>query len=701
MADPAPPALLPPPPEAGPGGRQGAARRAALLAGLDDDQLAAVTIEAAPLAILAGAGAGKTRVLTRRIAYRVASDTARAEHVVVVTFTRRAAGELRERLGALGLHRSVTAGTFHALAWGLLRQWWTDRGRPSSELLPRPLSVLGPILQSGRRSGDPQVHAASVAAEISWAKARLVGPDGYEAAARAAGRRPGLPLPGVATLYERYEEAKRKRRVVDFDDVLWRCLGVLESDEAFAAAVRWRWRHLFADEFQDVNPLQFRLLDAWRGGRPDLCVVGDPHQAIYGWNGADPSLLADVARHLPGTTVVRLRANHRTTPEILSVAEALLPAAGGRAPVTQIPSAGSGPVPAVHACRDEAHEAALIARLLVDRRGPGSPWRSMAVLARTHAQLVPIRAGLAAARVPHRVRGAAGLLDHPAVAGWLAEARTAGTLAEALADLNDRLAADEEAAVAEAPDRTPDEVRAAAAAAADPLVAVAAVAADHLRVDPAASVGGFTAWLAATGDDQLGPAPDAVELATFHAAKGLEWATVVVAGFEDGFVPAAAATRAAARDEEARLAYVALTRAKRELHVTWAASRVVGARERAVRSPSPWLGDVTAAVERLEPPRRPGRGEGPALAGAQTGTGPRGPCPHDAPDVARGAGTGGGGATSGHRRRRRPAGPRAPAAGNARGAAPRARSGGVRGAAPRRRTAGGAGRARHRGPLLS
>lgn len=561
-----------------------AQRVAALLADLDAEQLVAVTIDAAPLAILAGAGAGKTRVLTRRVAHRVLTGTAAAEHTVVVTFTRRAAGELRERLAHLGLGRAVTAGTFHGLAWGLLRQWWDDTRRPPSTLLTQPGTVLGPLLRQGRRSDAPPVPLAAVTAELTWARARLVTPEAYEAAARAAGRRPPLPPATMASLYARYDEAKRTQRLVDFDDVLWRCLGALEHDDAFAAAVRWRWRHLFADEFQDVNPLQLRFLHTLRGDRPDVCVVGDPHQAIYAWNGADPSVLTDVARHLPGVTVVRLGANHRTTPEILAVAEAVLPAAGVAAAPAQHPTAAGGDVPRVHATAHEAHEAATVAAICAQAHGPGLPWRAMAVLARTHAQLEPVRAALAAARIPHRLRAASSLLEEPAVQAWARDARLHHRLADALET-------PETAPRASGPDGT---------AAPDALATVLALAHDHLHLHGGATVEEFLAWLAATGNDHPGARPDTVELVTFHAAKGLEWPLVVVTGFEDGFVPSAGAgARPAARAEEARLAYVALTRARRHLHVTWARRRTVGGVV-AERSPSPWLAALEQAVHALD-----------------------------------------------------------------------------------------------------
>ncbi|MDQ2826085.1 MAG: ATP-dependent helicase, partial [Actinomycetota bacterium] len=329
---------------------------AGLLAGLTPTQLEAVTTSGQPLCILAGAGSGKTRVLTRRIAWRVAQGNALADHVVALTFTRRAADELSGRLVALGVRDQVAAGTFHALAYAQLRRRWADTGQRPPTLVDRKLRLLLPLLPHRRKAGEP--GAAEVATEIEWAQARMVSPAGYEAAVAAAGRKPPLPAPTVALLYERYQEAKRTKAVVDFDDLLLLCAQALETDPDFAATQRWRFRHLFVDEFQDVNPLQFRLLEAWRGGRDDLCVVGDPRQAVYSWNGADPRYLTAFGRRFEGATVVHLDENHRSSPQVVAVANAVLEGARDAHPLRA--TAADGPLPTVTAYADEADEARLV-----------------------------------------------------------------------------------------------------------------------------------------------------------------------------------------------------------------------------------------------------------------------------------------------------------------------------------------------------
>ena len=279
----------------------------ALLEGLDDAQRAAVTSTAQPLVVLAPAGSGKTRVLTRRIAHRVATGSADPRHVLALTFTRKAAGELDDRLRRLGLRGDTTTGTFHAVAWGTLRTRWADHGRAPLTLLDRKGWVLRDLAPSVAGK-DRRTVAGELATEIEWAKARMVTPDDYVDAVVQAGRKPALRTDLVADAYAAYEHRKRRGGLVDFDDLLALVARALEEDEAFAAAQRWRYRHLFVDELQDVNPLQFRLLQAWRGDRYDVTAVGDPLQAIYGWNGADAGFLLDIHRWWPSAEVVRAHA---------------------------------------------------------------------------------------------------------------------------------------------------------------------------------------------------------------------------------------------------------------------------------------------------------------------------------------------------------------------------------------------------------
>ncbi len=565
-----------------------------LLADLDEAQREAVTSDGAPLVVLAGAGSGKTRVLTRRIAWRCATGSADPRHVLAITFTRKAAGELRGRLRQLG-GTAVTAGTFHSVALAQLRQRDADAGRRSPEVLDRKARLLGALLSRAgiRRSGA--TPAFEMAAEIEWAKARMVNPERYVAEARKAGRSTSLEPRTVADLFARYEEEKRRRGLADFDDLLISCADALEHDAEWAAAQRWRWRHFFVDEYQDVNPLQIRLLAAWRSDRSDLCVVGDPDQSIYSWNGAEAGELPTFAERNPGTTVVRLRANYRCPAPVLAAARAALGPVGKSDPLPARVDGSSTPVE-VRAFKDEEAEAAGIAGLLRDRH-VSRRWSDAAVLVRTNAQAVPIQRALSAAGVPCRVRGG-GLLREPEVRDALSALRRQG-------GLDEWTDATEAAAREAAPDRAAN------------LEALVTLAREFRSLDPGGGGPAFLTWLNdAAGDEVSGAEQDAVEISSFHRAKGLEWDVVVVAGVEDGYVPHYLSEADEAIAEERRLLYVACTRASSDLILTWARRRVFGSSERR-REPSPWLTAIEGLDGRKRPPppdRRTQPGQRPARA---------------------------------------------------------------------------------------
>lgn len=572
----------------------------ALLAGLDDAQRAAVTSTALPLVVLAPAGSGKTRVLTRRIAHRVATGEADPRHVLALTFTRKAAGELDDRLHRLGLRGDVTTGTFHAVAWGALRTRWGDQGRTALTLLDRKGSLLAELAPTvpGR---DKRAAVGDLATEIEWAKARMVTPDDYVTTVAQIRRKTTLKPTLVAEVYAAYELRKQRGGLVDFDDLLALMARALEDDPTFAASQRWRFRHLFVDELQDVNPLQFRLLEAWRGERYDITAVGDPQQAIYGWNGADAGFLLDIHRWWPPAAVIELDRSYRSTPEILDAAASVL--RGARQPARAVQATrAAGARPHLQGHHDDRAEALAIARAVRLARAPGRPWSEQAVLVRTHAQTHLITEALRGTGIPHRVRGGATFLDRSDVRRELRELRSAPVaLGTALADLELRLDAGDE------PDADRlyehDEARAEALAQqADERAALSTLlrmGRDYLRLDPLGRGDTFSSWLFATVQsegDASGPTRDAVDVATFHAAKGLEWATVHLAGVEDGFVPIAHARSTEARAEEARLLYVAMTRAQGALRITWAEQRTFSSRV-VDRRRSPLLDPLLADAE--------------------------------------------------------------------------------------------------------
>jgi len=576
-----------------------------VLAGCDESQCAAITSPAAPLLVIAGAGSGKTRVLTRRIAWRVLHGDAAAAHVLALTFTRKAAGELRARLGDLGLPAPVTAGTFHAIALAQLRQRAADEDLDPPSILDSKARLLAgfgfPLVGRSARtrpSGRREL-IASVAGEIEWAKARLIPPGRYVEQAALAGRAPLTDLAQVAERYADYEQEKRRLRLLDFEDLLARLADDMAADSGFAAVQRWRFQHLFVDELQDANPAQLRLLDAWLGHRDDLFAVGDPRQAIYGWNGADPSAVTTFAERYPGATVIELATNYRSTPQVVAVASAALGPAG----MVQVAAGPDGTTPRVVEYPSDREEAAGAAAVLRHRHLPGSPWSTCAVLARTNAQLVLFESALGAAGIPYRGAVGGAFLARPTVRGELdrLEGRPGRDGFDAwLEDLTLDLGIDHTADPSGQSDPGHDDP---AGESELDLAVLVRIASDYRAIDAAPSAGGFLSYLRQSlRDDPQAAGGDGVDLLTFHRAKGLEWQIVLVTGLEDGLVPIAHAKTTAAWEEERRLLYVALSRATRELHCSWSRERTFGGYA-SRRAPSPFLGAVVEACQSIEKAR--------------------------------------------------------------------------------------------------
>ncbi len=535
----------------------------ALLHSLDASQREAVTTAAQPLAIVAAAGSGKTTVLTRRIAYRVASGTADARHVLALTFTREAAGELRRRIRRLDLREPIEAGTFHAVALRLLRDRALARNQAAPLVVQDRLRVMRDALADLRLRIEP----SAALGDLDWARARRVQPQHLARANQAARRRPAMTAETHRQVADAYAARKRKRGVVDFDDLLESMLSAM-ADPTFAAVVTWRFRHFFVDEAQDLNPLQHAVLERWRAGRPDLCLVGDPRQAIYGWNGSDWRVLGDVERSYPGVTVVALRDNYRCSPQVVRAGSAVLAEVDldddsrSRAP--------DGPSVGVTTCHDEADEATAAAGLVAAAVRTGSPGE-VAVLARTNEQLGVVEQALAARHLP-TTRGAKRSPFHRA----LTVAYRCATRAE-LAEF-----------AAERAEHHDDAVR--------------RVAIEADRYLTTGESGTFRAWVEARQpfDDLEGTEPPAVTVTTFHGAKGREWDTVVIVGANDGLVPHSSANGPEQRREEARLFYVAITRARRSLAVLLTEQRR-GAEARE----SPWMATLRRSAVADRPVRSP------------------------------------------------------------------------------------------------
>jgi DNA helicase-2/ATP-dependent DNA helicase PcrA len=388
----------------------------------------------------------------------------------------------------------------------------------------------------------------------------------------------------MSQLYAAYEAEKRRRHLIDFDDVLARCADAIARDEEFAAGQRWRFRHLFVDEFQDATPLQLRLLRAWLGDSNELTVVGDPAQAIYGFTGADAAPLVEFEQTFPGSRTIALAHNYRSTPAVVALAEvALGPPAGGsrRRPEAVRPD---GAAPTIRAYDDDDAEATAVAGACSQAHAYGVPWHRMAVLFRTNAQSSRFEAAFTRRGVPFRVGEGQRFAARPAVAALLDQLRKSERelpgrpFAHHLADL---AAADDDEAVSS------DETRAHRDALLD-------LGRDF--VEAVGGVGGaaeFATWLdTATAGSAAAPGSGGglgVDLVTFHRAKGLEWSVVFVTGLERGLVPISWSVSEPALAEERRLLHVALSRAEDELHCSWSRARFAGSR-RSPREPSPWLG---------------------------------------------------------------------------------------------------------------
>jgi DNA helicase-2/ATP-dependent DNA helicase PcrA len=546
-----------------------------LLSGLDTAQREAVTTTAMPLAVVAAAGAGKTRVLTRRIAHRVREGTADARHVLALTFTRDAAAELQRRLRALELPGTVEAGTFHSIALRLLRDRAEHKHQPTPQVADDRLRLVRECVTQLRLQCDTY----GAMADLDWARARMVEPSQFRSACRAERRRCAVPADRFSELTDAYSALKRRRGVLDFDDLLAGVLHAMRTDAPWADAVRWRYRHFFVDEAQDMNPLQLAVLEALRDGRPDLCLVGDPRQAIYGWNGADHSTLANVEQRFPGVTVIRLGTNHRCSPEIVRAGAAAL-GASGQTDTTGSSLPGGRPVTTA-GLADEHAEAAHVTRHVRDLL-LNTPAHDIAVLARTNDQVSLLRRALESSGVDTQSSAATPLQ------AALREAFGC-TSRERLADWVERTHLDGD----------PDAQR---------------VASEADRFLSSSVTGSFRTWVdERTPFDRLEVQPDghAVSVLTFHAAKGREWSAVVVAGVDDAMVPHSSASTPAQLHEEARLFYVAITRAEHHLHLTHPLSRAGRP-----TTPSRWLAAVQATIDQspaVAPPPRPAPPADPLL----------------------------------------------------------------------------------------
>jgi DNA helicase-2/ATP-dependent DNA helicase PcrA len=570
-----------------------------LLEALDPEQRQVALALQGPVRVLAGAGTGKTRAITHRIAYGVASGVYNPSEVLAVTFTTRAAGEMRGRLRELGAG-GVQARTFHSAALRQARYFWPRvYGGELPVLTESKLALMGNAARRNRVQTD-QATLRDLASEVEWAKVSNVRPDDYATVATARGRSvTGHDAATVARVFATYEEVKRDQGRMDMEDVLLCAAALLTEDERVAAEVRRQYKHFVVDEFQDVSPIQSALLDLWLGGRHDLCVVGDPAQTIYSFAGANAAYLTDFGKKHPHTTSVELVRNYRSTPQVIGAANQLL-AGTGSAGVQLRSQRDAGPEVRYAELSDEVAEAEQAAADILALTQQGVPTREIAVLFRINAQSEAFEEALAARGIAYVVRGAARFFERR-------EVRQAVTLlrgnARSESGSGDGLAADVRAVLAgmgwsaQAPTgrgNVRDQW--------ESLQALVSQAEDFLTGRADATMTDFVEELDRRASEQHAPVAEGVTLATLHAAKGLEWDAVFLVGMHDGTMPIVYAEGPVAIEEERRLLYVGMTRARKHLTVSWSLARNPGARTS--RKPSRFLTGLRPQVQSDLAPER-------------------------------------------------------------------------------------------------
>ncbi len=565
----------------------------AVLDALDPEQREVAAHPTGPMCVLAGAGTGKTRAITHRIAYGVLSGAYQPQRVLAVTFTARAAGEMRTRLRDLGVG-GAQARTFHAAALRQLHYFWPQAvGGAAPEVMPQKASAVAEACGRLRLRFD-RTGIRDLAAEVEWAKVSMLTPETYAAAARSARREPpGLDATAMARLLAAYEEVKAARHVIDFEDVLLLTVGILEEREDIARAVHQQYRHFVVDEYQDVNALQQRLLDAWLGGRQEVCVVGDPAQTIYSFTGASPRHLLDFTSTHRGARTVRLVRNYRSTPEVVRLANLVLsgPSGSRRSGSVELQSQQeSGPAPRLSAYLDDPAEAAGVADAVAGLVKAGRAPADVAVLFRTNAQSEAFEAALSARDLPYLVRGGERFFARREVREAVLLLRGQARSDDGSQPLPDLV---RDVLVGAGWTRQPPTSGGATRERWESLAALAVLADDLVSASPQARLPDLVRELDERAAAQHAPSVNGVTLASLHAAKGLEWPVVFVAGCSDGLLPITMADTVETIEEERRLLYVGLTRARDQLEISYAASRAPGGRP--TRRPSRFL-DGAAAV---------------------------------------------------------------------------------------------------------
>ncbi|QHO90741.1 ATP-dependent DNA helicase [Actinomyces sp. 432] len=588
---------------------------AQLLDALDPDQRQVAEHLEGALCVLAGAGTGKTRAITYRIAHGVAVGAYQPTQVLAVTFTARAAGEMRSRLTDLGVH-GAQARTFHSAALRQLTYFWpTAIGGRRHEIERYKGRLVGTAAHRLGLSTD-RALIRDLAAEVEWAKVTMTLPEDYAQAAAAQGRVGvgDLDPATVARLLAVYEEVKAERGVIDFEDVLLLMVGILKDREDIAAQIRGQYKHFVVDEYQDVSPLQQRLLDLWLGRRRQLCVVGDVSQTIYSFTGATPDFLTGFASRYDGARTVRLTRDYRSTPQVVSLANRVLSRSRRSAGALSLPPGAvqlqaqrpSGPAVRFEAYDDDVAEAAGVVAQVQRLQTAGVPLSEIAVLYRTNSQSEVVEQALADAGIGYLVRGGERFFEREEVKRAMVLLRAAARTERAA--LTGDPGADARMVLSrEGWSEQPPAARGAMRERWDSLNAIVELA-DQLGERRGADLDGLVAELAARADAQNAPTVEGVTLSSLHAAKGLEWDAVLLIGACEGLLPISLAEGPAAIEEERRLLYVGVTRAREHLVISYARARNPGGR--AARKPSRFLDGIWPTDAGSPAGRRSGAGSG-------------------------------------------------------------------------------------------
>lgn len=519
-----------------------------LLKPLDEEQRLVATAIRGPVLVIAGAGTGKTRAITHRIAYGVAIGAFDPEKTMALTFTAKAAGEMRSRLRTLGI-ANVNARTFHAAALRQLIYFWPDlMGGRFPQLLT---SKTGFIQESAARigSGIKNSHSAlrEIAGEIEWSKTSSIAPEDYVEAAKTGNRSISLSFSDIAKIYESYEVLKRQERTIDFEDVLLLLIGMLEEESEVRSKVRQQYRTFTVDEYQDVSPLQQRLLDLWIGNRKDICVVGDPAQTIYSFSGATPTFLLNFSKKYPDAQVVRLSRGYRSTQEIMNLANKVL-RSGDLGHELVAGEINHGAPPEIKPFETFDQEINTVMKSVMTEISEGNDPNQIALLVRTNNQIEAIEKVLRNNGVEYQVRSRERFFERPALLDALRIIRSASVLSASGENWIEEM----QALISPLGDN--ENLRA--------LMNFA----KELRNEGIDSLRGFLREIEERKEQNNPPALPGITLATLHSAKGLEWRSVYLLGISNQFLP----WPQSPIDEERRLFYVGITRAMEKLEISYA-----------------------------------------------------------------------------------------------------------------------------------